>query len=332
MVTKKPVYNGPNKPPAKRADSTRSETTDQPAYGIISKDGKITFGDPQVLGDILHVPADEAYTMYQENCGHDDDGDEKCPDPDPPITLKPNDDTPTSSSGGGGGSSQPGAALRHCIGLDAKSNKYIDPKDLKKNIETFCADAAKQGKQDPGSGSLQRKYNLGTPEEISLAIDWPSGLPDFKPDEQTCKDTMNDISVNCDGNDPVNPRNWKGGGTNTAGKVKYGIYPLAVRQPLLKKPTGHLESTGLKFWLSGAGWVNNGNGEQGLKDNLNGCSGSGYDFSWGLGNDGREWTMSGMVGSGKCVHDAVIAAGGPDDLYMENNQPNPDPLAGGGPH
>ena len=202
-----------------------------------------------------------------------------------------------------------------CNGLE--SLKYISTQDLDQNIDDFCTQADKQGTQDAGSGSIQRSFNVKTPEEISISVDWPPGLADFKPTKDACKTHMSAISKNCDGNNPANPMNWKGGGTfpvKLGGvTITYHIQPIAKRPKLFTVPLAHVETSGLKFWLNGSGWSNKDTGDC-IQSNLNGCLGSQYDFRYGIGNDDREWTMTGWAGPGQanCCHDAIITCGGPD--------------------
>lgn len=199
-----------------------------------------------------------------------------------------------------------------CNGLDSK--KYINVDDLNSLFSGFCNDLRSQGSQDPGSGSFQRSYYIKTPEEISLSIDWAPGTTI---DMDACETHMKALSDDCDGNDPTNnPMNWKGGGHQdvaVGGTATYRITPIALRQPHPLEPLGHVECSGLKFWLSGTGWANKDTGDN-LKTQFNGCSGSSYGFNYGLGDDGREWTMTGWLGPGQgnCMHNAIITAGGPD--------------------
>ncbi|KAL9124398.1 MAG: hypothetical protein Q9217_006265, partial [Psora testacea] len=202
-----------------------------------------------------------------------------------------------------------------CNGL--QSLKYISPQDLDQNIDDFCTQAEKQGTQDAGSGSVQRTLNANTPEEISLSTDWPPGLAGFKPTKDACKEYMSSISRKCDGNDPANPMNWKGGGILPVklgdATIKYNIQPIAKRPRVFTTPLAHVEITGLKFWLNGSGWSNKDNGDC-LKNYFNGCLGSGYNFRYGVGDDDREWTMTGWAGPGKggCCRKAVTTCGGPN--------------------
>ena len=192
-----------------------------------------------------------------------------------------------------------------CSGLSSK--KYIAQSDLTSNIEDFCKQAGAQGKQDRGSGSLGRTFNKDTPEEINLTITWPDGQP--LPD---CSDALKTISDGCDGNDPANPMNWKGGGTVVSGDITWAIQPTALRQPAPKAPGGLCEGPGLQFNLWGVGYSSEDGGSC-LKTNFNGCMGSGYSFNYGLGDDGREWTMNGWLAPGQedCAHDVIVTCGGP---------------------
>ena len=211
-----------------------------------------------------------------------------------------------------------------CIGID--NNKYLASTTLDGNIRDFCAQAAKQGVQDPGSASLSRKFNTGTPEEVSMAMDWPSGLP-FKLSEDDCKRFMGQISVGCDGNNPKNPMNWKHGGTVTIDQVKYRIDPVAPRQAPPSTPGGGCDVTWSVFFdhftIHGNGYASSDYGQSsgGLLERLRNCGVvSNWTFDYGLGDDGREWSAEGKlpIWLKGCVAMAVKAAGGPSRACSGN--------------
>lgn len=78
-----------------------------------------------------------------------------------------------------------------CAGDSA--NKFLGRDDLNNQIGTYCADAAKQGTQDPNSGALGRTYNQGTRYEVALSMEWPDDV-DIKQDlEANCKQYMTSI-------------------------------------------------------------------------------------------------------------------------------------------
>ena len=114
-----------------------------------------------------------------------------------------------------------------CNGVD--NTKWMGRDALNSVIPTFCADAENQGVQDPGSGSLVRSYNGGGPDAVTLSMDWPSGA-DFKPKATDCVGFMSTVMDSCDGNQPdSNPLNWKHGGYNQVGDVRYNVIPTAQR-------------------------------------------------------------------------------------------------------
>ena len=114
-----------------------------------------------------------------------------------------------------------------CNGVD--TTNWMGRDALNNVIGTFCADAEAQGVQDKDSGSLQRSYNGGGPDEVSLSMDWPSGA-DFKPKKDDCVDYMSTVMDSCDGNEPdKNPLNWKHGGYNQVGDVRYNVVPTKER-------------------------------------------------------------------------------------------------------
>lgn len=109
------------------------------------------------------------------------------------------------------------------------TTKWMGRDALNTAIGTFCGAAEAQGVQDPGSGSLVRKYNEGSPDAVSLSIDWPSGSG-FKPKKTDCVGYMTTVMDSCDAGDPKNnPLNWKHGGYNQVGDQRYNIAPMTER-------------------------------------------------------------------------------------------------------
>ncbi|KAI1358407.1 hypothetical protein F5Y08DRAFT_350892 [Xylaria arbuscula] len=218
-----------------------------------------------------------------------------------------------------------------CNGLESKI--YMHPDTLVGNIQAFCQTAVAQGVQDKDSGSIFRNYNPGTLDEVDIAIDWPSGV-NIPFDEPECNNQLLATSNGCDGNDPANPVNWKGGGTTTITttnpdlKVLYHITPKAPRQPLPNTPGGSC-NTAYKFlydefWIGGNGYATAdfGQGSGGLLQQLKGCDGlTGWNFNYGLGDDGREWSANGhlLIGKRDCVVRAIASAGGPSDIHCSGS-------------
>ena len=114
-----------------------------------------------------------------------------------------------------------------CNGVD--NTKWMGRDALNGVIPTFCQDAETQGVQDKDSASLVRSYNSGGPDAVTLSMDWPSGA-DFRPNKDDCAGFMSTVMDSCDGNDPDhNPLNWKHGGYNQVGDVRYNVFPTAQR-------------------------------------------------------------------------------------------------------
>lgn len=108
-----------------------------------------------------------------------------------------------------------------CNGLG--SNKYVSRDIVKDSIENhFCLDAVSKG-------PIEQKYNEGTPEEVIIKLSGPGG---FMPNNDDCKKYLTALVIDaCDGNDPKNPENYKGGGMETIGDVVYEVQPQSSRQP-----------------------------------------------------------------------------------------------------
>ena len=205
-----------------------------------------------------------------------------------------------------------------CFGLGAK--KYVGRDTIADIIQKqYCPDAVKQGKLDANSASIARTYNKGTPEEVSVSIDYKPGL-DFKPNMDDCVRLLLGRDVDgCDGNDPKNPLNWKGGGqVMVNGQIRYAVTPQALRQPTITKVGGGCDSTydflfnAYTVW--GAGFDDTDHGDA-LQNQLHGCAllPDTWSFDYGLGSDGREWTAKFRTGvfQKSCVGHAIGSAGGP---------------------
>ncbi|EHL03100.1 hypothetical protein M7I_1075 [Glarea lozoyensis 74030] len=118
---------------------------------------------------------------------------------------------------------------KKCWGVG--TGKFLSREMLATLIETeFCPTAVKQGVLDVGAGSLSRRYNEGSMEDVTIAIEWVPGLP-FQPNMKDCVDRLlGDLTDGCDGNDPNNIDNSKAGGLVKVGEVTYRIDPQTSRQ------------------------------------------------------------------------------------------------------
>jgi len=136
---------------------------------------------------------------------------------------------------------------------DVGGTKWVARDAAIDHINTFCAEAAKQGVQDPNSGSLARTYD----GNLLLSIDWPPGTP-FPTD---CSKFMPAIVDGCGGGAPDNPLNWKHGGFTAAsnGLIRYSVTPTQSRYVhgrckvhVREKATWHWEANRnqriWKFW------------------------------------------------------------------------------------
>ena len=209
------------------------------------------------------------------------------------------------------------AEQKTCRGLG--SSKYVAREVLRHIIENkFCPDAVAQGTLDKDSGSIMRRYNEKTMEEAIIAIDYRPGL-DFKLNQSDCvRYLLGDITDGCDGNDPANPENYKGGGSIRVSEVNYRIEPQTLRQPASKGKQGGCSTTWQALfndnWVWGHGFESDDWGAA-LKAQLQICAllpGT-WDFQYGLGSDGREWTAKFRTGIWQrgCVGHAGQRAGAP---------------------
>jgi hypothetical protein len=203
-------------------------------------------------------------------------------------------------------STPPPQPVKVCYGLDAK--KYGGRDTISENIDIdFCPHAVAQGGLDSGSGSLQKTYLAGTPEEVSIAMEWSPGLA-FKPDLDLCKKNLHEVLDGCDTNAP---RNWKGGGTYQDGAVKYRFDPISIRQPAAATPWGNCSINSKAFYadttIFGAGWLDTDFGLA-LRDNIKkkAVSPTKWKFKYENG-DQNEWkaTFRTVIGPEKQIERAI---------------------------
>jgi hypothetical protein len=204
------------------------------------------------------------------------------------------------------------------------ANKYVTRNTVSDIIENvFCPEAAADtALGQASSGSFSRTFLNGTMEQIIITITWQSG-PVNRPDLSTCQHYLRDVVLDgCDGNNPNNPMNWKGGGALQVGNISYSINPTTVRQPPPKQAGGGCKMAykalydAVTIW--GNGWENSTFGaeiQSQLKDRCALLPNT-WEFSYGLGPNGREWTATARVGvfQKKCVGDNLHNAGAPQGM------------------
>jgi Alpha-galactosyl-binding fungal lectin len=216
----------------------------------------------------------------------------------------------------------PPVPKKQCHGLE--SNKYLTRDNIAHIIEQqFCNNKDLQNGLNQPTGSFWQSYNKGTNEEVKLGIDWKPGKQ-IKPDASLCSRFMLGLVVDgCDAKfkDPNNPMNWKGGGSVTVDQMAFHVDPVAARKPPPKSPGGGCSSTYdaafSQHWIWGNGWGGFDGGEA-LHNALKTCAilPDTFHMSYGLGSDGREWTVkvrTGVFQKG-CVGHALERAGGPKDV------------------
>lgn len=207
---------------------------------------------------------------------------------------------------------------KKCAGIGTR--KYMSRATAATLIEKeFCPTAVKQGTLDSGSGALMRQYNQGSMDDVAIAIEWTPGLP-FKPTMKECIEyLLGNLVDGCDGgNSPENAEGSKAGGSMKVGEVTYRITPLTLRQPANLAKWAGCDSVykGLfndnNVW--GRGFASADFGAD-LKQNVaDRCAllPDTWDFSYGLGPDGREWEAKFRTGIGqnKCMGHLVSDVSG----------------------
>lgn len=210
--------------------------------------------------------------------------------------------------------------MKTCAGLGA--NKYVARETLRAAIQDdFCAAGP--------SVRLSRRYNAGSMEDVVVSLDFYQPNPDSSVlGRDACvRYLLAEVTDGCDGNDPEgNPGNYKGGGSATLGGAIYRVEPQTLRQPA-KRATedGHgygCDSTFKFLWNSyvvwGHGWLSGDFGKA-FRDELAencGLDVSTWNFEYGLGDDGREWTawFRTQPNRRSCVQWATKSVGAPEDL------------------
>lgn len=204
----------------------------------------------------------------------------------------------------------PPVEKNECRGLSDRH--YVDRNQMKDIIDNqFCPEAAR-------NGPLSMRYHQGTMDEVEVTLNAPAG---FKPTAEDCvKYLSGNIIDGCDGNDPNNPENFKGGGRMIVGETTYQVQPQILRQLPQDGKKGGCDSS-YKFLFNeyviwGKAWATNDWGA-GLKGQIDDCAllPKTWDFQYGLGSDGREWTAKFRTGvfQRHCVGEAGKEAGAPSD-------------------
>ncbi|OJD23538.1 hypothetical protein ACJ73_05103 [Blastomyces percursus] len=200
------------------------------------------------------------------------------------------------------------------------SERYVARSTLNNIIEEqFCPDAVKMQPFPPEMNTIRRLYNNGTPEHVAISINWANkpNKSNFKLDLHECLRFLRDMVLDgCNGNDPNNPMNWKGGGLLRADGATYKIEPLSQRQPFPKEPSGLCKVTHANPYhhvvIQGIGWANSDWGKM-LEDKLCDCDllPDTFHFTYELGYKGREWnaTMYTTTWKENCIVGAAKQAG-----------------------
>jgi hypothetical protein len=133
--------------------------------------------------------------------------------------------------------------------------------NMNDQIGKFCIEAAQQGVQDSNSGGIYRQYNTGSRFQVQLSMDWPPGsditnnmetnckyyltaIMDGKPQERSSFENTGSLliqNLDCDGNDPKNPLNWKHGGNFVTEQAHYQIAPQIEQGYIPGRCSFHLQ-------------------------------------------------------------------------------------------
>lgn len=214
--------------------------------------------------------------------------------------------------------------FKNCAGL--ASNKYISRDSVRHDIEVASSKRLSRSIVDFCDLNLNQpisqRYHEGSLEDVIISLDYNCQNPDPSVlTRQSCVRYLGgELTDGCDIPDPAaNPNNYKGGGTASLGDVTYRIEPQAQRQPAMQGKMGGCDST-YKFLFNeytvwGRAWLNDDHGDTLYHSIQTDCGAvTNWGFSYGLSNDGREWTawFRQPVGHNKCVSWQTHQVGAPD--------------------
>lgn len=234
----------------------------------------------------------------------------------------------------------PAAPPKQVLTCLESNPKVLSREAMNDALVKFCSDAAKQGSQDPNSGSLVRTYNDDKDTAVSLSMDWPIGKDIRLNMEQKCRENMAKImdsknhlylakekdSANLEFPDCDTNGGDKHGGQILDGDVLYHINPMSELHPVQRCEV-ETKKAGVYAEIYGKSWNltlldKNGNGN-GLHDELLGCAGgiklpvwdyyTGDKLTADETKQGWQFHASAKVWAGKagCVGRAMASAGGP---------------------
>ncbi|KAK6501473.1 hypothetical protein TWF481_009311 [Arthrobotrys musiformis] len=147
---------------------------------------------------------------------------------------------------------------------------YFDYNLAVHHINKYCNEYLKSLPGDHNQGGL-KPLQVGTPKDrdsFTIGVYWPPTLPGAKPQAEICVYTFQSILLDgCDGNDPRNPLNWKGGGTYFSvdidgtyrKQIYYSMKAIGKRKGLITQRTlqcSQQTNNGVaKMYMRGAGWA-----------------------------------------------------------------------------
>ncbi|OJD09576.1 hypothetical protein ACJ73_10212 [Blastomyces percursus] len=216
----------------------------------------------------------------------------------------------------------PTSIVQSCNGI---SERYVTQGTLKDIIkQQFCPHAVNL---KPNTHMIEWLYNEDTPEYVAISVNWTnkSDKSNFELNPHDCDRYLRKMVLDgCDGNDPNNPMNWKGGGQLQVDGVTYAIEPLVQRQPAPKEPHGVCNVAHNDNYhhvvIQGNGWANSDWGRM-LEDKLCDCDllPDTFHFTYRPGKDGSEWkaTMYTTTWREGCIVDAAKEVGAPNDFKCD---------------
>ncbi|KAF3183462.1 hypothetical protein TWF225_000201 [Orbilia oligospora] len=198
------------------------------------------------------------------------------PTPKPKSTLIP----PTHSTPSGQGNPRCNGLFRYqtnrSSGKQYRAYYYFDYDFAVYHINKYC-NSLKDLPNNYNQNGI-RLTQIGATKDrnaFNIGVYWPANIPGTKPQAEICIYYFRSILLDgCDGNDPNNPLNWKGGGSFTAvdqrgiyrRQIYYEIEAIGRRKNTIKQRLAQcfkqVQDNKAKLFVRGAGWA----GDIGLVD------------------------------------------------------------------
>ncbi|KAF4948582.1 hypothetical protein FSARC_13702 [Fusarium sarcochroum] len=197
--------------------------------------------------------------------------------------------------------------------------------------DDFCNATQAIQRPDDGSEFILTTYHGGSPDEVTLLIEFETPEADHAVERDECGFYLRVVVLDrCDSSNVDNPPNFKAGGVAKKGQLKYHM-ELSKARPAASKgvfagckvDTNFVRPrfTASKVRVWGVGWSTSDIGKRFGKEAAE-CGFQNIDaafhFKYEGSDDDREWSaeLEGHVNvDEKCIAEAIEKAGGPKMTY-----------------